>query len=149
MTATRSVPRILPRLAYQRPAEAVAWLERAFGFREDRGERISAGEFLLTELELGPCRIMVGSAGQHELESPKKTGALNQMLIVYVSDVDAHFARARDAGADVISEPEDQFWGDRRYEAHDCEGHRWAFHQKVRDVPRDEWDWPGKDEDEA
>ena len=34
-----------------------------------------------------------------------------------------------------------QFWGDRTYEALDLEGHRWRFHQVLREVPRSEWRW--------
>jgi uncharacterized glyoxalase superfamily protein PhnB len=46
--------------------------------------------------------------------------------LVQVADVDAHFARARDAGARILREPEDQPFG-RLYSAEDLEGHRWMF----------------------
>ena len=45
---------------------------------------------------------------------------------VYVDDVDAHFERARAAGATILREPEDQPFG-RLYSAEDHEGHRWMF----------------------
>jgi len=48
--------------------------------------------------------------------------------------VDAHFTRARSAGAEILAEPEDMFWGDRTYVAEDPEGHRWTFAQHVRDL---------------
>jgi uncharacterized glyoxalase superfamily protein PhnB len=59
-------------------------------------------------------------------------------LYVYVDDVDKHFEHARDAGATIIAEPEDQFYGDRRYGAEDLEGHHWYFAQHVRDVPAED-----------
>jgi uncharacterized glyoxalase superfamily protein PhnB len=48
--------------------------------------------------------------------------------------VDKHFERARRAGATILAEPADQFYGDRRYGALDPEGHEWYFAQHVRDV---------------
>jgi len=58
---------------------------------------------------------------------------------VYVEDVDAHYTRAKKAGATIVSEPKDQEYGDRRYDAKDVEGHLWSFAQHVRDVPAEEW----------
>ena len=50
-------------------------------------------------------------------------------VLVYVDDVDAHFARARSNGALILSEPEDGPPA-RRYRAEDIEGHRWMFMQR-------------------
>ncbi len=47
---------------------------------------------------------------------------------VYVEDVDAHFTRARESGATILSEPADTGYG-RSYRAADLEGHRWMFDQ--------------------
>ncbi|MDX6519236.1 MAG: hypothetical protein QOF50_2082 [Gaiellaceae bacterium] len=58
---------------------------------------------------------------------------------VYVEDVDAHLAHARAAGATILSELEDQPFGDRQYRAEDLEGHRWMFATHVRDVPPQDW----------
>ena len=49
------------------------------------------------------------------------------LVYVYVDDVDAHWARAREAGAEIAEEPNDQPYGDRRYAAEDPEGHLWYF----------------------
>ena len=48
-------------------------------------------------------------------------------FMVHVPDVDAHFRRAREAGAEVTRDPVDQEYGQREYEARDPEGHRWWF----------------------
>ena len=45
---------------------------------------------------------------------------------VEVEDVDAHFERAKAAGAVILSEPRDNPAG-RLYRAEDPEGHRWMF----------------------
>ena len=48
-------------------------------------------------------------------------------MYVYVDDVDAHYARAHAAGAEVEGEPVDQPSGVRSYGAIDAEGHQWWF----------------------
>ena len=136
----KGVPQIYPRLAYRDPTKAVAWLERAFGLRERESARLRAqdGRILLTEMELGTGLVMIGTAGAHDLESPETLKGRTQMVMVYVDDVDGHYARAKDADAKVVMELRDQPWGDRRYEALDVEGHRWYFAQHVRDVPEED-----------
>ena len=69
-----------------------------------------------------------GSIGWVKTSLPPRT--LNQLssgLVVHVDDVDAHFRHARDAGATIDREPEDQPYGQREYGARDLEGHRWWF----------------------
>jgi uncharacterized glyoxalase superfamily protein PhnB len=48
-------------------------------------------------------------------------------MYVYVDDVDAHYARAQAADADVEGEPIDQPYGVRSYGVLDPEGHQWWF----------------------
>ncbi len=58
---------------------------------------------------------------------------------VYVDDVDAHYERAKAAGAEIEREPEDQPYGDRRYDVLDLEGQLWSFATRGRQVPPEEW----------
>ena len=78
---------------------------------------------------------MMGSPGG-DFQNPKRLGQVTQSLYVYVDDVDAHCARAREAGAEIIEEPADQPYGDRRYGARDPEGHHWYFASRS-DTPED------------
>ncbi|WP_321917767.1 MULTISPECIES: VOC family protein [unclassified Paraburkholderia] len=50
-----------------------------------------------------------------------------QSFYLYVDDVDAVYARALEAGAKSLSEPQDQFWGDRFAQVEDLDGYRWAL----------------------
>ena len=135
----RGSPRVVARLAYDDPDTAVEFLEKAFGFNELEDARISGPEGIqLTELTVFDSKIMVGRAGAHGLVSPRSLGGYTQALIVYLDNVDQHFRKSRDAGAEIVSVPEDQFWGDRRYEAKDIEGHHWSFHEHVRDISAEE-----------
>jgi uncharacterized glyoxalase superfamily protein PhnB len=69
-----------------------------------------------------------------DYRNPKRLGGVTQNNYVYVDDVDKHYERARRAGAEILTEPKDQFYGDRNYGAVDPEGHQWYFAQHVRDV---------------
>jgi uncharacterized glyoxalase superfamily protein PhnB len=140
-------PTIVPQLPYHDIRAAVDFLERAFGFREDPSARVVGpnGEAGHAMVEFGNGKIGIGGQGGHGAVSPKEQGIVSQYVSVYVSDVDAHYERARREGARIVEGLRDQFWGDRTYEALDLEGHRWRFHQRVRVVPREEWNWiPGK-----
>ncbi len=132
--------RVTARLAYTDPRAALAFLEHAFGFAERPEARIERGDgsIIITEVQIGDAYVMIGAAGGHGLESPAVSGKPSAALIVYVDAVDAHFATARAHGAAIVSEPTDQYWGDRRYEARDEEGHLWSFHEHVRDVSPEE-----------
>lgn len=50
----------------------------------------------------------------------------------------AHCERARAPGAQIVMEPEDQFYGDVSYSALDLEGHSWTFSTHVLEVSKAE-----------
>ena len=125
--------RITPYLYYEDVAGALAWLSRAFGFRERLRMPGPDGRIVHAEMDLGGAVIMMGHPGP-DYRNPKRLGQVTQNVYVYVDDVDAHFRQARAAGASIREEPKDQFYGDRRYGAEDPEGHHWFFAQHMRDV---------------
>jgi len=127
------MPRITAYLYYQDVAAALGWLSRAFGFRERMRMPGPEGRIMHAEMELADGVIMLGCPDP-EYKNPKRLGQVTQSLYVYVDDVDKHFRRAKEAGAKILDEPADQFYGDRRYGAEDAEGHLWYFAQRVRDV---------------
>jgi len=127
---------------YQNPKAALEWLEKAFGF--ELSMLIESPEdvrMMHSEMSLaGRGRVMIGGEWDERLRSPQSVGGKNtQALHVDLeNDVDAHCERARAAGAVVVQEPEDQFYGARTYRALDLEGHMWTFSQWVREVSRAE-----------
>ena len=80
---------------------------------------------------------MMGCPGP-KYKNPKKLGSATQLLYINIDKVDEHFARAKKAGAKILSKPENTFYGDRRYGAADPEGHQWYFAQHIRDVSPEE-----------
>ena len=128
-----NTPRISPYLYYQDVAAALEWLARSFGFSERMRMPGPDGVVMHAEMELADGLVMMGCPGS-DYRNPKQLGGQTQSLYIYVDDVDKHFEHAKQAGATIVDEPEDQFYGDRRYTAEDPEGHRWFFAQHVRDV---------------
>jgi uncharacterized glyoxalase superfamily protein PhnB len=51
----------------------------------------------------------------------------SQGVYVAVEDADAHYERAKAAGAEITREIEDTDYGSREYTARDHEGHVWSF----------------------
>lgn len=133
---THRIPSIYPRLAYRDEVAALEFLTRAFGLTERREARMELPDGMLAWLEMGDGMVMIGRAGEshHGLYSPLEAGLATAMVNVYVRDIDAHYERARAAGARIVMELEDMFWGDRRYEALDPEGHRWHFAERLADI---------------
>lgn len=129
----KNMPRITPYLLYEDVASALDWLTKAFGFRERMRLPGPDGKITHAEMELADGVIMMGCPGPN-YQNPKRLGHVTQNLYVYVDDVDKHFELARKAGATILAEPKDQFYGDRHYGAADPEGHHWYFAQHVRDV---------------
>ena len=118
---------ITPYLYYEDVAGAVKWLAKAFGFRK-HGVQMKGpdGKIHHAAMKLGEDVIMMGYPGP-KYRNPKRLGQTTQNLYVQVENVDKHFERAKKAGATILEEPEDQFYGQRRYGAADPEGHHWFF----------------------
>ena len=85
-------------------------------------------------------RLVIGGEWATWTRSPASVGGANTQSthVLLTGDLDGHCARARAAGATIVAEPEDQFYGDRTYRASDLEGHVWTFAQHVHDVSRAE-----------
>ena len=131
--------RIVPYLTYADAPTAIDWLCRVFGFTEVRRMETGDGRIGHAALSFMGEQVMISSAfDEAGTRSPRDLPGLHQQITVYVDDVDAHFAHAQAEGAAILSEPEDQFWGDRTYWVQDLEGHRWTFQQHLRVVPDEE-----------
>ena len=132
----RRTPSIYPRLAYRDEVAALEFLTRAFGLVERRESRTEHPDGMLAWLELGDGVVMIGRSGEerHGLHSPLDAGASTAMVNAYVRDIDGHYRRAEAEGARIVTPLEDMFWGDRRYEALDLEGHRWHFAERMSGI---------------
>jgi len=125
---------------YQDPKAALAWLEKAFGFELSMLLEDAEGNVAHSQMELGDSYIMVGQEWSADHKSPKSIGGKNtQTLHIQIDDdLEAHYQRAKAAGAEIMAEPETQFYGDRTYRCRDPEGHIWTVSQTVKIVSREE-----------
>ena len=135
--------RIVPFLGYEDVAAAIEWLGRAFGFVEDRDARYEEdGTITHAELALEGATIYVSTPADYA--SPRSLREDSELArraydnpwvvdghFVEVDDVDAHHARAVDAGAIILRDPEEPGIGHRIYSAEDLEGHRWMFGERL------------------
>lgn len=117
---------IIPYIFYRDVPAALDWLNRAFGFKEVMRVGTPSGG-MHGEMELDGCKIMMGQGGkQWGMINAREAGVATQGVFVYIADVDAHYERARAAGAEIEKPPEDLSYG-RSYTARDLDGHPWFF----------------------
>jgi PhnB protein len=135
---------ITPYLLYEDVAGALKFLAQAFGFRK-YGEQMSGpdGKLNHAAMKLGDDVIMMGYPGP-KYKNPKRLGHATQSLYINVDDVDQHFERARKAGATILEEPQNTFYGHRRYGAEDPEGHQWYFAQEIKTTQKKRAGRPSK-----
>ena len=112
------------------------YLGRVFQLEEIHEARVEHEDTMLAWLRTGSGVLMVGHANEevHQIGSPESVGGTTVQMMVYVTDIDAHFAHAVSAGAHVTMPVQDAFYGERRYEATDPEGHRWHFAERFEDI---------------
>jgi uncharacterized glyoxalase superfamily protein PhnB len=130
------MPDIYARLAYEDERAALGYLVRVFQLTEIREARTETDESMLAWLRVGDGVVMIGHANAeiHRIHSPRGLGNTTVQMMVYVRDVDAHYAHAVAEDAEITMELEDAFYGERRYEATDLEGHRWHFGERHADI---------------
>jgi uncharacterized glyoxalase superfamily protein PhnB len=120
-------------LAYKDPEQAIEWLTKAFGFEPTMLIRDDAGKLVHSELGFGDGYIMVGDEWAENIKAPSSVGGANtQHISVHLpSGVNAHYERAKAAGARITMEPNVQSYGARVYVAVDPEGHEWDISEPV------------------
>jgi uncharacterized glyoxalase superfamily protein PhnB len=138
--ADQTRPGMSSGVAYRDPRAALKWLENAFGFETTMVVENEDGSIGHSEMRFGDGLIYVGREWDERHRSPANLDGVNtQSLHFNLRDgIDAHFERAVAAGAKVLREPADQFYGDRSYMVLDPEGHVWSFSQTIKAMTFDE-----------
>ena len=139
MVTNRSVPAdtVLPHITYRNVAEASTWLAATFGFTEHYryGPPNAPGG---AQMYLGDAWVMLGALETGQ-QVPAELGYGTQSLTVFLADVDAHYDKAKAAGAVIVEAPHETAYGERQYGARDLDGHHWLFTSHARDVSPTEW----------
>ena len=140
MVTNRSAPpaTVTPVLIYPDVRAAVEWLQSAFGFEE----KVRIGDAHRSQLAFGTDGAIVVADVRRDKVAPSG-GVVTQEIKLRVDDVDAALARALEAGAQVLEEPNTYEYGERSCLVEDPFGHRWELTQTVRDVEPAEWGGEG------
>jgi uncharacterized glyoxalase superfamily protein PhnB len=140
--AAAPAPSVVPMISYEDGIAALEWLANAFGFREVARLTAPDGRLWHGEMQAGTGLIMLASptpdyrsprSHRETCEQARKWSEVPWIIdgvLVFVDDLDGHFARARASGATILSSIEEGAPA-RRYRAEDLEGHRWFFHEKA------------------
>jgi uncharacterized glyoxalase superfamily protein PhnB len=127
---------VIPCLRYTDAPAAIAFLCSAFGFTRHVVYADDTDKTLIhhAQLTLGDGMIMLGSARPGEVsrlygwKTPAAAAGNTMSIYVYVPDADAHAAHAQEAGATIVTPPQDnEGYPGRGYAARDPEGYVWSF----------------------
>ena len=121
----------IPSLRYRDAHIAIEWLCEAFGFQKHLVVPAEDGGVGHAQLVWGETMVMVSSMRDDEfgalLASAQDAGGSTQSTYFVVEAIDAHYARAVAAGAEIVMAIRDEDYGGRVYSAKDPEGNLWNF----------------------
>ena len=123
---------VMPRLYCRDVAAEMDFCKTVFGAVELNRRPGPDGKAAHGLMTIGPAMIMIeaeweGLPGR----APVPGGSSPVVIFVYVHDVDAAVERAVAAGAKILVEVKDQFWGDRTGWIMDPAGHAWTVASRI------------------
>lgn len=133
---------LTPHLVVRDVTRAARWYEQVLGASERSRIPLPGGRVMTIELDvLGSTVMIADEFPELGIVSPLTLGGTYgalQLTVDRAEDLDALWARALDAGAEVFHPLRDAFWGERHGQVIDPFGHRWGLAQHVRDVSPEE-----------
>ncbi len=131
---TKKIPEgfqtITPTLVIDGAAKAIDLYKKAFGAKEEgRMSCPDSNKIMHAILQIGTSKLFIMDANPQMNAVPSVTS-----FYVYLSDVDASFKQAKQAGLSEIVAPQEMFWGDRMGALKDPFGIKWTLATHVRDV---------------
>lgn len=131
-SSTLPAPNLMPLMRYRDLATAMGWLEQAFGFEKHIAVSDNDGDVIYGQMTYHGSLMMMGAVRDTDLDKlmrqPDEVGGVEtQSCYLVVDDADAHYARAQDAGAEIVLELKSDGLGRRGYSCRDPEGHIWNF----------------------
>ena len=130
---------VTPYLICKGAAQAIEFYKKALGAKELFRMDGPGGTIGHAELLIGDSHVMLADESPDgKWRSPQSVGGTPVTMMLYVQDVDATFREALSAGAHVVRDVQDQFYGDRSGTIADPFGHVWTIGTHVEDVSPDE-----------
>ncbi|MDB6092010.1 MAG: glyoxalase [Gammaproteobacteria bacterium] len=133
-------PSFIPSVVYKDNRAALKWLQKAFGFEVSEVLTDATDNVVHAEMSHDEGIVMISNEFAEWVTSPQSVGGKNtqRVHVRLAQGIDEHCTQARRAGAKIVMEPADQFYGERTYIAVDPEGHHWTFSQPVKAVSREQ-----------
>ncbi len=131
-TTNMTPPPVVPYLCVDGAADAIDFYKKAFGATELSRMPGPDGKLMHAALDINGGAIFLSDdfgASEGNGESPKAIGGSPVTIHLTLADVDATWAQAVAAGAEVTMPLETQFWGDRYGQIRDPFGHKWSLSQ--------------------
>ncbi len=122
---------VTPYLLVGNASKQIEFLQKAFDAVEMHRTQLPDGSVMHAEVRIGDSAVMMG-------EAKGGWGAMPAFLYLYMSDVDATYKKAIDAGATSMREPVDEFYGDRCAGVKDHEGNVWWIATHKEDLSAEE-----------
>ena len=134
-----SVHEVYPYLRLRHAAEAIEFYKRAFGAEELFRLTEPSGRVGHAEIRIGPTTLMLSDEyPEYGIQGPEALGGTSMSIHLHVNDADAWIARAVEAGAKVIREAADAFYGERSGVVRDPYGHEWLIGHAIEEVSTEE-----------
>lgn len=128
-----------PYLRIQGAAKAIEFYQAAFGAEEDFRLTDPDGRVGHAQLKFGAAVIMLSDEyPEMNILGPNSIGGTGTSIHLRVEDVDGIVDQARKAGAEVVREPKDEFYGFRSAKLRDPFGHEWDLGKQVEEVTPEE-----------
>jgi PhnB protein len=130
---------VTPYLAVEDASRAIEFYKDAFGAEEVVRMPGPDGSVAHAELQIGDSKLMLSDPfPQSNVRPPSERGGPTASIFMYVEDADATFEQAQEAGATVVAELQNMFWGDRFGTLADPFGHVWSVATRVEDLSEEE-----------
>ena len=130
---------ITPHLTVKNSVEAIDFYGKAFGARvRSHAPGPAPGSTMHADLQIGDSVLYLADEMPMSATKAPGPGGSTVAMTLFVSDCDAVYKSAVDAGARSLMPPADMFWGDRYSQVTDPFGHVWAIATHKEDVSPEE-----------
>ncbi len=120
--------------------QAINFYTQAFGAQELYRLTEPSGRIGHAELQMGPSAVLMLSDQYPEygITAPPPEGLSGMVIHLHVDDSDTMGRQAVATGATMLSEPADQFYGERSCKVRDPFGHTWLLGHSIEKVAPEE-----------
>ena len=130
---------VFPYLRVKDAAAAIEFYVQAFGAQEIFRLAEPSGRIGHAELSIGNATLMLSDEyPEHGILGPQSLGGAGSSIHLHVVNADTAAARAIAAGATVVHELMDQFYGERSCTIRDPFGHEWSLGHEIEKVSHEE-----------